>query len=150
MQTRIRDRLERFFRGKSFPSKPPLTDRLDKDRLITLTKQLKSQNPMERKSAERELMDRGQEAKPYLEQLLSERKLDGDANLTAVRILGGLEGPAAVRPPYRVTNDSSGPKIEVDPAILRALSESLRRSSNPKLRKHITNVLEKLKTRPSI
>lgn len=119
----------------------------DEKELASLVSQLKSRNPMERKQAESELEKESRQAKPYLESLLAEPNIDFSTRFSAVRLLGRMEGPGGIKQlPYPVMVDRPQPsKARVDPTIIQELEESLRRTTDPKVRKSITEALDKIR-----
>lgn len=138
MNLKRRNIFTEFLASVRKPKSLPLVDRQD-DRMITLVRQLKSENPIERKSAAKKLKKHSERAKPYLERLLMDKTLDVDARLNAVRILGGIGGPSLNGCPA----ENPG-RVRMDPRIIQELQESLRRTTDPKIRKSIIDALEKL------
>lgn len=149
MANRLRDKISSFFGIKRIKPKTPLTDMLDKGKIITLTRQLDSRNPRERENAEKALAVNRIQAKPYLQDLISKPGTDFNANVSAIRILGMLNGPGVIPGPGAGPSPPEPPRgLVVDHKFVAEMEEKLRRTTDPALRKEIVRILEKMKTRP--
>ncbi len=146
MTARKKNKISEFFKSIRKPNYLPMIDKMDR-KMTTLVSQLKSQNPMERKKAESELRRNSDVSKPYLENMLSEPSLDLQTRVTAMRILGGMGGLGQVLVPSLPVNLAEQPikdGVRVDPKIVDELRESYRRTKDPKIRKSISDTLQRL------
>lgn len=147
MANTMRDKISAYLEARRIRPKSPLMDMLEGGRMISLTRQLESRNPMERQNAEKELAIRKIEAKPYLEQLISKPGTDVNASVSAIRILGMINGPGAVPGPGMMPGRHPFPPrgLVTDKRFVMEMEEKLRRTTDPKLRDEITSILKKMK-----
>jgi len=119
------------------PKKPLIDD----CRMVTPLKQPKLQNPVEQKGAEKALAPGKIEAELHLGHV---QKPNPD--VSAVKMLGMINGPGMVAGPGLMPNHPLQPRgPEPDHVFVAEMEEKLRRTTDPRLRKEITKVLEKLK-----
>ena len=120
------------------PRKPLIDD----CRMVTPVKPLKPQNPIEQKGPEKELIPVKIGAKPNLEQLVSKP----NADLSAIRMLGMINGPGIIAGPGIMPYHPLQPRgLAADHRFVAEMEEKLRKTTDPRIRKEITKVLEKLK-----
>lgn len=149
MTTTFRDKVSAFLGIKKIKPKPPLMDILEGGRMVSLTRQLASRNPTERQNAEKALAVNKIEAKPYLEQIISKPGADANASVSAIRLLGMINGPGAIPGSGMVPSPPSPPRgLIVDQKFVAHMEEKLRETTDPRLRKEIIRILEMMRTRP--